>query len=130
MADTKLTPTKLATNLREKIVALLIALFLGEGLTPAKSAGGTILFEMPNELNDDQWAKVEVVIPKGSREGEPFDGQALIDEFEANIVLNAEKATLRAKASKEKQAKRAEKDKAKADKAAADAEAPAEEVTA
>lgn len=129
----KLTPTKLATNLREKIVAILTTALLAEGLAPDKSAGGTVLFEMPNELGDEQWAKVEVVIPKGSREGEPFDGQALIDEYKDGLKLAEEKAKLREQASKEKQAKRAEKDKAKAEaKAKADAEdaEPAEEVPA
>lgn len=124
------TRTKLDANLREKVVALLVAALVAEGLAPEKAAGGTLLFEMPDELSDERFVKIEVVIPKGSRDGEPFDGKALVDEYNANIVLNAEKGELRAKASLEKQAKRAEKDKAKADKAAADAEAPVEEVTA
>ena len=115
--------TKLDGKLRDKLVGLLIAFLLTEGLTPDKSAGGEILFEIPDETGEDRWAKVAVVIPKGSREGEPFDGQALIDEYKDGLALAEEKAKLRAKASEEKQAKRAEKDKAKADKAKADAEA-------
>jgi hypothetical protein len=129
--------TKLDALLREKVMAIITATLIAEGLAPAKSAGGTLLFEMPDELHDERYVKVDVVVPKGSRDGEPFDGKALVDEYNANIVLKAEETALRAKTSLEKQAKRAEKDKAKADKAKADAEAsaedteePAEEVTA
>ena len=131
MADKveKVTRTKLDAQLREEVTEQITALFVADGLTPKKRAGGKLLFEKPDATGDDRWVEVDVIIPKGDRETGVFDGQALIDEYEDGLELTKEKARLREEASKAKQAKRAEKDKAKAEKAEADkakAEAEAE----
>ena len=123
----KITVTTLSNALREEVTVGLIAYFTEQGLTVGRRASGKLLFEKPDTIGDDRWVQVDVIVPKGSREGEPFDGQALIDEYTEKQELAKAKVIERERVSKERQAKRAEKDKAKADKAKADAEAEATE---
>lgn len=120
----KITATTLSNALREEVTVGLIAYLTEQGLTVGKRASGKLLFEKPDVTGEDRWVQVDVIVPKGSREGEPFDGQALIDEYIEKQALAEAKAVERERVSKERQAKRAEKDKAKADaKAKAEAEA-------
>lgn len=119
----KITATTLANALREEVTTDLVAYLTEQGLTVGKRASGKLLFEKPDATGEDRWVQVDVIVPKGSREGEPFDGQALIDEYAEKQEFAKAKAVERERVSKEKQAKRAEKDKAKAEaKAKADAE--------
>lgn len=119
----KITATTLGNALREEITTGLVTYLEEQGLTVGKRASGKLLFEKPDSTGEDRWVQVDVIVPKGSREGEPFDGQALIDEYAEKQEFAKAKAVERERVSKEKQAKRAEKDKAKAEaKAKADAE--------
>ena len=118
----ELTATAISNLLRESVLSTITKTLEEEGLTPQQASSGNVLFEMPDINGEDKWVDVRVVIPKGSRAGEPFDGNALIEEFEEKKKLNEEKAKLRAEKSLAKQKEREEKERLKAEKDKAKAE--------
>ena len=86
---------------------------------------GSNEFSVPcvDEEGNDKFLELIFKIPAGSRDGEPFDGYALADEYAQKVKDNAEKAKEKAEA----KAKKIAKDKAEREaKAKAKAEHKAE----
>lgn len=79
----------------------------GEDTLLVKS--GTIAIPVVDSNNTDGWVTITVTIPKGSRDGEPFDGYELAEDF----------AFEQAKKEKKKAEEAAKREKKKAKDAAA-----------
>lgn len=65
-----------------------------------------------NEHGDEGYMKITFSIPKGSRDGEEYDGYAMAEEYKLKCEENARKAKERA----EKKAKKIEADKKRREK--------------
>ena len=86
-----------------------------------ENAGEEVLRVGSNELalpvvdsnGEERWLVVIFKVPTGSRDGDPYDGYAMKEDYDMNQAKKAAKA--------EENAKKAEKDKAKRAKAEAEA---------
>jgi len=72
-------------------------------------------FPIVHEDGTEDFIVVKVSIPTGSRDGDPYDGYAVRDEFKMKAVEKAEKA----KSAAEAKAKKIAQDKARREKLAA-----------
>lgn len=66
-----------------------------------------LAFPVVDEEGNEDFVVVTVKIPTGSRDGDPYDGYAMAQEYEMKLQTKAEKAKVAA----EKKAKKIEKDK-------------------
>ena len=88
-----------------------------------ENAGEEVLRVGSNELalpvvdsnGEERWLVVIFKVPTGSRDGDPYDGYAMIEDYDKNQAKKAAKA--------EQNAKKAEKDKATREAKKAEAEA-------
>ena len=98
---------KLDDILRKKWVEILI--------NTLSEMGEEVIQYKPNEIctptlddeNNEKFIQFVVKVPKGSRDGEEFDGYAMKEEYEIKLKEKAEKA----KKDAEKKAKKIERDK-------------------
>ena len=67
-----------------------------------------------NEERDEGFCQIPVKIPKGSRDGDAFDGYALAEEYQMKCKAREEK---KREKEREKEEKRIAREKAKAEKA-------------
>lgn len=67
-----------------------------------------------DEGGNDNFITIKFSVPTGSRDGEPYDGYALANEYAAKVAERAEKA----KAAAEAKAKKIARDKTKREKLA------------
>ena len=126
----KVTQTILDKELREKIAGIVIDALASEGITAKVYGSGKVTSSLSDSAGTVRPFTVDVTVRKGSRDGEPFDGDYLAEVYEEEKVKAAMKAAEREAESKRKQAERAAKDKEKAEKAAAKAAAEAAKVKA
>lgn len=87
--------------LRAKYLAKIIEAFSDEDTDILRVASGEIALPCVDEENNDEFITITVKVPKGSRDGEPYDGYSLAEDYEMKVAQNAEK---KAKAEAEKQA--------------------------
>lgn len=81
-----------------------------------------IAFPVVDSEGNEDFVVVTIKIPTGSRDGDPYDGYAMADDYKMKLEAKAEKAKIAA----EKKAKKIEKDK-KAREAKAKAKAEREQ---
>lgn len=88
----KISDTQANNLLRAETLERLITFFTAENEEVLKTAAGEICFPVVDENGEDKFVQVVVKIPKGSRDGEPFDGYGLADDFTLKRVEKEEKA--------------------------------------
>lgn len=94
-------------NLRNEFIQKIIDHFSLE-TDVLQTASGTVYLPTTDELGDDRWIKISVIVPKASEE-DGTDGYSLAKEYEMTVAERNEK---KAKAEKAK-AEKIAKDKAK-----------------
>lgn len=67
-------------NLRSKTLQRIINFFANEGEDVQQTKTGTVMFPV-DELGNECFITVTVQIPKGSRDGEPYDGYAEAENY-------------------------------------------------
>ena len=68
-------------NLRSKTLQKIIDFFMNEGEDVQQTKTGTVMFPAVDELGNECFITVTVQIPKGSRDGEPYDGYAEAENY-------------------------------------------------
>lgn len=115
MASTKKALTdKLRTDFLQKAMAF----FTENGEEVMQTGTGDFCMPVVDEAGNESWVQIVVKIPNGSRDGDPFDGYSLAEDFK---MKQEEKRIKAEKNQKEKEAKIAR------DKAAREAKAAARE---
>jgi hypothetical protein len=110
--------SKKATNdaLRSEWVAKLIAMLGDEDVQLAGS--NEIAIPVVDGEGEDNWITITVKVPTGSRDGDPYDGYAMAEEYRMKQAEKKEKADKAAKANAAKiardEAMRAKRAEAKA----------------
>jgi len=94
---------------RNDIIQQLITFFNEKGEDVLQTASNTIAFPFCNDVQSDEWLKIVISIPGGSRDGEPFDGYEQAQQHQEKEVERAEKA----KKAEEVKARKIEQDKKK-----------------
>lgn len=97
----------LDSKLREKWVSLLKDLLDNAGEEVVQYKSNEMCIPVLDEDGNEKWVQFVVKVPKGSRDGDEFDGYAMREEFTMKQKEKEEKA----KADAEKKARKIERDK-------------------
>lgn len=97
----------LDSKLREKWVSTLAQMFTDAGEEVVQYKSNEICLPVLDEDGNEKWVQFVVKVPKGSRDGDEFDGYAMREEYQMKQEAKAEKA----KADAEKKAKKIERDR-------------------
>lgn len=103
-------------KLRKKYLDILRGALETQGETVLTTGANEFAVPCVDEDGDDQYITVTVKVPSGSRDGDPYDGYAMAEDYQMKTEAKAEAAAER---EKKKQAKIARDEKARAAKAEA-----------
>ena len=95
-------------KLRKQYFDLIKNFLLQQGEDVLQIATNELTFPCVDENNEDNYIVVTVKVPSGSRDGDPYDGYGLAEDYKMRCEAKAEKA---AKAAEEK-AKKIARDEA------------------
>lgn len=125
----KMTATALANALRNRYAALLLPALEEAGETVLCVGNGKYAVPCTNDEGDDAWVTLSLSVPKGTRDGDAYDGYeeaaAYNEHVQAVADRKAEAERVKAEKAAERERKKAEKEaakKAKAEAAQAEAE--------
>ena len=108
MSETKtISATALVNALREKQYTRIAELLTAEGEEVLKTKGAQLVFPAVDAEGNDLFVRVTVEVPKGSRDGTPYDGYAEAEAYKAEQAEKAEKKAEVARKKAEKEAKKA-----------------------
>ena len=97
----------LDSKLREKWFAVLCEMLANAGEEVIKYKSNEMCIPVLDEDGNEKWVQFVVKVPKGSRDGDEFDGYSMRQEYEIKQKAKVEKA----KADAEKKAKKMERDR-------------------
>lgn len=106
-------------NLRNGWVERFVAFLKAEGEDVQLTASNTLMFPTVDEDGNDKFVTLTVKVPKGSRDGDAYDGYAEAEDYAKHLKEQAEK---KAEAEAKKSAKIARDKAAREAKAKAKAE--------
>ena len=89
-------------NVRDKVMADCKVLFEGLQYDVLRTGSQELCLPIVNDDGDESYLVVTFKIPKGSRDGDPYDGYSVAEEFALKQKLKAEKAKESAKRKAEK----------------------------
>jgi hypothetical protein len=101
------TSKALNDALRNQYLELLIEFFEARDEEVLRTASNEICIPCLDEDGNEKWVQFVIKVPKGSRDGDEFDGYAMREEFTMKQKEKEEKA----KADAEKKARKIERDK-------------------
>lgn len=109
MADKKMTAKQATEALRTKYLDKVKAMLTAGDDPDEVLVTGTNEVAIPcvDALGEDQWIVISVKVPTGSRDGDPYDGYSMAEEYK---IKQADKAA-KAKESAKKKAEKIERDK-------------------
>lgn len=97
----KLSDGKLDSKLREDYAKRIVDFFTESGEEVGYIASNAITFPVVDEARNEKWITIRISVPKGERNGEPYDGYAEVADYEFRQKVKADKAKA-AKIEKEK----------------------------
>lgn len=83
--------------------------FLKQDEEVMQTKSNEFVFPCTDAENNDKWIQIVVKVPTGERNGEPFDGYSLAEDYALKLKMKAEKK----KEQEEKKQKKIERDKKK-----------------
>ena len=95
------------SNLRNAYAAMIMDLLCNSGEDVGRVSAGVINFPVVDENGNDSWIEIAVKVPTGSRDGTPYDGYELREDY---VIKQNDAAERKAKADAAKQ-KKIERDK-------------------
>ena len=95
------------SNLRANYANVLFDMLTSSGEDVGRVSAGVINFPVVDENGNDSWIEITVKVPTGSRDGTPYDGYELREDF---VIKQNDAAERKAKADAAKQ-KKIERDK-------------------
>lgn len=95
----------LKDQLRAKHLESVRSFFEGEGEEVLITGSGELCFPVVDSEGNERWMQVVVKVPSGSRDGDPFDGYSLAEDWQMKCAEKARKAEADAKKKAEKAAK-------------------------
>lgn len=114
MTMEKMTATTLSNILRSTYGETIKTMFEEQGETVLLVGNGKYAIPVVDANGDDAWVTVSVSVPKGSRDGDAYDGYAESTFYQSHLDEQAEKKRkadeLKAQKQAEREAKKAERD--------------------
>ena len=95
-------------GLRNRTLQRIINFFANEGEDVQQTKTGTVMFPAIDELGNECFLTVTVQIPKGSRDGDPYDGYAEAENYRLETKQKQDEKIAK-EAAKQKKIKRDEK---------------------
>lgn len=92
----KQTDAKVNDKARVNFVETLEGAFKAQGSEVLRVASNKLAMPFVNELGNEFFLVLTVSVPKGSRDGEPFDGRAEAKDFAFRLAEKAKQAEKRA----------------------------------
>lgn len=92
-------------KLRAQYLSVITDFFRSRGEEVIQTASGEIAMPCVDEQGGEKWVVIPVKIPTGDREGNPYDGYAMGQEYAMKQTEKAEKAKVAAEAKAKKMAK-------------------------
>lgn len=116
----KLTQTTLNDHIKANYFDLFAKTLTENGDEVLQTGSAEISIPVVDEVGDEKFLVVTLKVPKGSRDGEPYDGYGIAEDYRLKQIAKAEKKAQAEKAKAEKAKRDAEmRDKAKRNKAKA-----------
>lgn len=94
-------------KLREKYLDIIIKFFSESGEEVLRTKSNEIALPVVDDSGEDNFVTVTIKIPSGSRQGEPYDGYEMAEDYAHHLTEKAEKE----KKAKAQKAKKIERDK-------------------
>lgn len=88
----KLSNGKLDSILREDYTKRLVDFMVESGEDAGYIASNSITFPVVDKAGNEKWVVIRISVPKGERDGTPYDGYAMISDYAFKQKLKAEKA--------------------------------------
>lgn len=104
----------LANELRNNYSTMIVPSLEQLGETVLCVGNGKYAIPCTNSENEDAWVLLSLTVPKGSRDGDPYDGYLEAEMYARHLREQQEKKEAAAKLKAEKQAERERKQAAKA----------------
>lgn len=111
----KISAKVVTDTLRNAWVETIKCLLETENCEVLQTASGTLYVPCLDQLGDERWVKLSIIIPKASEE-DGTDGYSLAKDYEMTCAEKAEKQAAKDAEKAKKIAKDAEKRKKKAEK--------------
>lgn len=99
MTEKKMSATQLANEIKGRYADLVLKGLVENGEHIYQVGSAEYAIPTLDANGDDAWVTVKLVVPKGDRSGEPYNGYADADAYAAKQAEKAEKAE-KAKAAK------------------------------
>lgn len=94
-------------KLREQWIDVLLKMLTDAGEDAMRYKSNEICIPVVDAEGNEKWVQFVVKVPKGTRDGDEFDGYSMKEEYELKLKEKEEKA----KADAEKKARKIEQDK-------------------
>ena len=108
MSEVKtVTKTALINALRQSQFSRLVSMMNEDGEEVLITRGAQFVYPVNDAEGNELFLRVTVEVPKGSRDGTPYDGYAEAEAYKAEQAEKAEKAAEVARKKAEKEAKKA-----------------------
>ena len=105
----KLSNGKLDGMLREDYTKRVMDFMVESGEDAGYIASNSITFPVVDKAGNEKWIVIRISVPKGERDGTPYDGYAMIADYAFKQKVKADKAK-QAKIEKEKKIAKDTKD--------------------
>lgn len=106
-----MTNKALNDKIRERYLKILSDYFDGNGEEVLRTNSNEICLPCVDEEGNEKFIQIVVKIPTGSRDGEPFDGYSMQEDYQMKTAEKAEKAKIAEEKKQQKIAKDKEKQK-------------------
>lgn len=116
MNEKKMSATQLATEIKQRYADMVLNGLMANGEQVLQVGSAEYAIPTLDANGDEAWLTVKLVVPKGDRSGEPYDGYTEAEAYAAKQAEKAEKAekAKAAKAAKIERDRKAREAKAKA----------------
>lgn len=84
--------TKTAAEFREHFVKLVHEWLTAQDPDALRTGTNELAFPFVDKDHNEQWLRISISVPKGSRDGTPFDGYEKAEEYQQKVEEQKRKA--------------------------------------
>lgn len=82
-------------NLRTATLVRVMDLLAKDGEDIRQTKAGTAMFPIIDELGDETFITITIQVPKGARDGDPYDGYAEAENFKVEQLAKSEQKAIK-----------------------------------
>ena len=100
----KITKTQLDAEIRENFLEKISEFFRKSDEDVQRTKSNQIAFPTLDRMDNEKWVVITVTVPKGSRDGDEYDGYSVAEEYQMKLI-KAEQKKLKKEEEKKKRNK-------------------------